>query len=127
MRLQNFKQKIRELKRQTLVVYFISRDPALPWYIKTIAIIVAAYALSPIDLIPDFIPILGMVDDFIIVPLGLALIIYLTPKKILRTAEIKAQQCNERPISYISAIAFILVWIVALLFIAHSIQSKFIT
>ncbi|MBH0067439.1 MAG: uncharacterized membrane protein YkvA (DUF1232 family) [Francisellaceae bacterium] len=127
MRLQNFKQKIRELKRQTLVVYFISREPALPWYVKAIAIIVAAYALSPIDLVPDFIPILGLIDDFIILPLGFALIIYLTPKKILRIAKIKAQQYNEKPISYISAIAVILVWFVALLFIAHSIQSKFIT
>ena len=92
-------------------------------YVKAIAIIVAAYALSPIDLVPDFIPILGLIDDFIILPLGFALIIYLTPKKILRIAKIKAQQYNEKPISYISAIAVILVWFVALLFIAHSILS----
>ena len=73
------RQKAKELKKQTLTVYFASRDPNLSIYIRIIAILVVAYALSPIDLIPDFIPIFGLLDDIIIVPLGLALIIHLTP------------------------------------------------
>ena len=105
------KQKAVALKKQTLIVYFASRDPKLPLHIKIIAILVAAYALSPIDLIPDFIPILGLLDDIIIVPLGLALVVRLTPPEIMDAAKLKAQQSIEKPISYGAAIGVIFIWI----------------
>ena len=60
----------RRLKREALTVYFVARHPATPWWIRLLALIVAAYALSPIDLIPDFIPVLGYLDDLLLVPLG---------------------------------------------------------
>ena len=68
----------KQIKQQTLTVYFAARDPRTPWAVRLLALLVAAYALSPIDLIPDFIPIIGYLDDLLIVPLGLALVVRLT-------------------------------------------------
>jgi uncharacterized membrane protein YkvA (DUF1232 family) len=65
--------RLRALKREALVVYFAARDPRLPWHVRMLAMAIAAYALSPIDLIPDFIPVLGLLDDLVLVPLGIAL------------------------------------------------------
>ena len=121
------KQKAKELKKQTLTVYFVSRDPNLSMHIKIIAILVVAYALSPIDLIPDFIPIFGLLDDIIIVPLGLALIIHLTPPEIIEAAQIKALQSTERPTSYIAAFIFILIWLTILLLSGQWFYHEFIT
>ena len=123
------KQKANELKKQTLTVYFASRDPKLSMHIKIIAILVVAYALSPIDLIPDFIPIFGLLDDIIIVPLGLALIIHLTPPEIIEAAQIKALQSTERPTSYIAAIIFIFIfiWLIILLLSDQWFYHEFIT
>jgi len=121
------KQKAKELKKQTITVYFASRDPNLSMHIKIIAILVAAYALSPIDLIPDFIPIFGLLDDIIIVPLGLALIIYLTPPEIIEAAQIKALQSAERPTSYMAALLFIFIWLTILLLSGQWFYHEFIT
>src|SRR6476619_4285538 len=66
-------QWARSLKRDTLALYLAARDPRVPWYAKAVAACVAAYALSPIDLIPDFVPVIGYLDDIILVPLGIAL------------------------------------------------------
>ncbi len=111
---EKIKQKVKQLKQQTLVVYFASRDPNLPIYIKIIAILIVAYALSPIDLIPDFIPILGLLDDIIIVPLSLALVIYLTPPVVMQATQLKASQSNKKPISYMAAFVIIVIWLLVL-------------
>ena len=121
------KQKAKELKKQTLTVYFVSGDPNLPLATKIIAIFVAAYALSPIDLIPDFIPVLGLLDDIIIVPLGLALVVYLTPPEIIREAQLRALQSVERPISYIAALVFIFIWLAIAIISAQWFYREFIT
>ena len=120
------KQKAEALKKQTLTVYFASRDPKLPLHIKIIAILVAAYALSPIDLIPDFIPILGLLDDIIIVPLGLALVVRLTPPEIMGAAKLKAQQSIEKPISFTAAIVVIFIWITLVLLSAQWLYHELI-
>lgn len=121
------KQKAKELKKQTLTVYFVSRDPNLPMHIRIIAILVAAYALSPIDLIPDFIPILGLLDDIIIVPLGLALVVHFTPPAIIEAAKLKAAQSVEKPTSYVAALIFISIWL-SLLFLSYNwFLQEFIT
>ena len=121
------KQKAKELKKQTVTVYFVSRDPNLSVHIKIMAILVAAYALSPIDLIPDFIPIVGLLDDIIIIPLGLALIIHLTPPEIIEAAQTKALQLTEKPTSYIAGIIFIIIWITIVLLFGHWFYHEFIT
>jgi uncharacterized membrane protein YkvA (DUF1232 family) len=101
------------LKRQTLVVYYAARDPRTPWYVRALAFAVAAYALSPIDLIPDFIPLLGYLDDLVIVPLGLMLVLRLTPREVLAASRLKAEQAAGRPASRGMAAAIIGIWILA--------------
>lgn len=73
----------RDIKRDVQALYLSARDPRVPWYAKAVALAVAAYALSPIDLIPDFIPVFGYLDDLIIVPLGILLAVRLIPPTVL--------------------------------------------
>jgi uncharacterized membrane protein YkvA (DUF1232 family) len=77
--LQRLRQWARTVKRDVLILYFAACDPRVPWYAKVVAACIAAYAFSPIDLIPDFIPVLGYLDDVIIVPLGILLALRLIP------------------------------------------------
>lgn len=101
-----------ELKQQTLVVYFAARDPRTPWLVRLLALLMAAYALSPIDLIPDFIPILGYLDDLIIVPLGLVLVLRLVPPQVKQSAREQASAAAERPVSCAMAVAIVAIWLV---------------
>ena len=116
MTLNSLKQQEIKLKRHTLTVYFIARDPKTPWLVKILAILIAAYALSPIDLIPDFIPVIGYLDDLIIVPLGLLLVIRLTPKQVIESAKQKADQSVTKPVSYLTGVIFVIIWLVILYF-----------
>ena len=84
---------------------------AIPWMIRLLALAVATYALSPIDLIPDFIPVIGYLDDLLIVPLGLLLVIRLLPGDVLAAARVKADAAISRPRSYLAAAVFVFVWI----------------
>jgi uncharacterized membrane protein YkvA (DUF1232 family) len=111
MKISSLKQQAQKLKRQTLTVYFAARDPDMPVLVRLLAIIVAAYALSPIDLIPDFIPVIGYLDDLIIIPLGLALVIRFTPPEVIESAQLKAAQSAEKPVSYTAAAFCIMVWL----------------
>ena len=89
----------RSIKRDVHAVYLASRDPRTPWYAKALAIGVVAYALSPIDLIPDFIPVLGQIDELIILPLGIWLVVQLIPVELMnehRAAAILAKQFPRR-------------------------------
>lgn len=104
----------KSLKQQTLVVYFAARDPRTPWPVRLLALVVAAYALSPIDLIPDFIPVLGYLDDLLLIPLGLALVVRLTPPEVLITAREQARTASEKPVSRGMAAVIVVFWIVAL-------------
>lgn len=100
----------KSLKQQTLVVYHVARDPRTPWFARVLALAVAAYALSPIDLIPDFIPILGCLDELVIVPLGLMLVLRLTPGEVLAAARIKAERAADRPVSRGMAVVIVGIW-----------------
>jgi len=81
--LTRWRDQARALKRETLVLYLAARDPRVPWYAKAVALLTLAYAISPIDLIPDFIPVLGYLDDLVIVPAGLLLARRLIPDAII--------------------------------------------
>jgi len=82
----------------------------MPISARVLALFVAAYALSPVDLIPDFIPILGLIDDIIIIPAGLWLILQLTPAEVIAEAEVKAGESIKKPVSYTAAIFIISLW-----------------
>jgi uncharacterized membrane protein YkvA (DUF1232 family) len=102
----------RMLKRDTLALYLAARDPRVPWYAKIVAACVAAYALSPIDLIPDFIPVIGYLDDIILVPLGIALAIRLIPPSLLDEHRMSASaRIAKRPVSRIGALVIIVIWV----------------
>ena len=101
------------LKRESLVVHYAARDPRLPWHVRVLALAVAAYALSPIDLIPDFIPVLGYLDDLVLVPLGIALVVKLTPDNVLADARERAANAANRPVNRIAAAVIVLLWIAA--------------
>src|SRR5690349_23799392 len=94
-----WKQWARTIKRDAHALYLAARDPRVPWYAKALTIAVATYALSPIDLIPDFVPVLGYVDDLIIVPAGMALVIRLIPPEIMAQHRDMAAAALDRPVS----------------------------
>lgn len=112
--LDRLRERVRALKRQTLTVYFVARDPRLPWPVRLVALAVAAYALSPIDLIPDFIPVLGLLDDVVLIPLGLALVLRLTPPALREQARARAEAVADRPVSRGAAVVIVLVWLALL-------------
>jgi len=99
------------LKRDGHAIYLASRDPRVPWYAKALAIAVAGYALSPIDLIPDFIPIVGYLDELILLPLGIWLVVALIPPDIMVEYRARADEAGQRPTSRGGMIAIILLWI----------------
>jgi uncharacterized membrane protein YkvA (DUF1232 family) len=111
--LHQLRQWARSLKRDVVALYLAARDPRVPWYAKVVAAVVAAYALSPIDLIPDFIPILGYLDDLILIPLGIALAVRLIPPALFAEHRQTATDWQaKRPISRRAAAVIISIWIV---------------
>jgi len=121
--LENLKSRARALKNEAFAVYLAAKDPRTPWYAKALIFFVVAHTFSPIDLIPDFIPILGYLDDLIITPLGLALAIRLIPAEVLAEARAKVASSGlDRSLGYIGAAAIILVWIVSLIGVVYLIR-----
>jgi uncharacterized membrane protein YkvA (DUF1232 family) len=102
------------VKRDVHALYLASRDPRVPWYVKALAIGVAGYALSPIDLIPDFIPVLGYLDDIIIVPLGVLLVVRLIPADIMAEHRESAAAAAERPANRAVAVVIVCIWIASI-------------
>ncbi len=110
--MSRMRQWARGIKRDVVTVYFAARDPLAPMGLRILAAVVAAYALSPIDLIPDFIPVLGYLDDLLIVPLGLLLVMRLMPEAVLVNARAKADTLLAKPRSLFAAACFVAIWIV---------------
>lgn len=104
----------RALKRDVVALWIAARDRRTPWHAKALAGAVAAYALSPIDLIPDFIPVLGYLDDLIIVPCGIALVIRLVPETLMAEFRQEAALWQSRPQSTIAATIIVAIWLLAL-------------
>lgn len=115
----------RNIKRDVHAVWLAARDPRTPLVAKVLALIVAAYAVSPIDLIPDFIPVIGYLDDLIIVPLGIMLVVRLIPPEVMREHRETAAQASERPVSRITAGIFIVIWIVCTAVLFSQIMAAF--
>lgn len=110
---QLWKRWARGLKARIYTVYLAYQDPRTPWYAKVFAACVVGYAFSPIDLIPDFIPILGYLDDLIIVPIGLALAVKMIPPQVLADSQLKAQQAmaEKRPKNFFAAGLIVALWV----------------
>ena len=111
--IERWKKRAKSLQTETRAVYFASRDSRVPWHVRVLAIAIVAYALSPIDLIPDFIPVLGYVDDLFLLPLGVYLLLRLIPSAVM-------EECRERAAregwslgrkGRIAAIVIVLIWV----------------
>ena len=109
--LDGLRTRARALKRDTYALYLACRDPRTPWYAKLLAGAIVAYALSPIDLIPDFVPVLGYVDDLLIVPLGLSVALRLVPAEVMADCRSRALAATERPTSRLAAMVIVAIWI----------------
>ena len=103
----------RAIKRDVHALWLAARDPRTPWYARALALGLAAYALSPIDLIPDFIPVLGYLDDAILLPLGILLAVRLVPPAVMAEHRATAAAAAARPVSRAAAVFIVAVWIVA--------------
>jgi uncharacterized membrane protein YkvA (DUF1232 family) len=101
----------RSIRRDVHAIYLASRDARVPWHAKALALGVAAYALSPIDLIPDFIPVLGQLDELIVLPLGILLVVRLIPPAVMEEHRTAAALAQTRPRSFAGAAIIVVVWI----------------
>jgi len=119
------RQWARLVKRDVHAIYLAARDPRVPWYAKALAFCVTGYALSPIDLIPDFVPVLGYLDDVIIVPLGIVLVIKLIPPEIMAEHRASAAAAQDRPVSRTAAIVIALIWIASIVLAGRLCYSFF--
>jgi uncharacterized membrane protein YkvA (DUF1232 family) len=117
--------RARALKRDVVAVYLAARDPRTPWYATALAIFVAGYALSPIDLIPDFVPVLGFLDDLILVPLGIAAVVAMLPAEVLADSRSAAAEIIDRPVSRLAAIVIVAIWLASIILAAWIIFGYF--
>jgi uncharacterized membrane protein YkvA (DUF1232 family) len=109
--LERWKQKARQLKTEVAALFIAVRHPAVPWYAKLLAAAVVAYALSPVDLIPDFIPVLGYLDDLILLPLGILLVRRLIPPAVLAECRERAlREARSRETSWVAGAVIIALW-----------------
>ena len=111
---QRLRQWARKLQTEVIAMYFVMKHPKTPLYAKVLAAIIVGYALSPIDLIPDFVPILGYLDDVILLPLGIALVIRLIPKNILEACrqEAKINPPATKPTIWVAAYVIVMLWLI---------------
>jgi len=113
--IDSWKTKAKLLKVEVYALYLAYQDPRTPWYAKVTAAIVAGYAFSPIDLIPDPIPILGYLDDLVLLPLGVLLAVKLIPPQVLQDCRAQAQvlMAAGKPINKVAAMVIVLIWLAA--------------
>ena len=111
--LENFRKRVGYLRTETHALYLAARHPRTPWYAKLFVAGVVAYAFSPIDLIPDFVPVLGYVDDLILIPLGIAVAIKMIPPDVLAECRVRARDAAaaRKPVSRIAAAVIVCIWL----------------
>ncbi len=110
-KLERIKQWARTIKRDVIALWIAARDPRVPWYAKALAAAIAAYALSPVDLIPDFIPVLGYLDDLVIVPVGVLLVVRLIPASLMAEFRDQAAVIAQKPRSTTAAVIVVMIWV----------------
>jgi uncharacterized membrane protein YkvA (DUF1232 family) len=120
------KQRARQLKAEVVALYLAARDPRTPWYAKAFLVAIVAYALSPIDLIPDFIPVLGLVDEIVLLPFAIVLAVKMVPPEVM--SECRARAVQQRPGTWmgrIGAAFIVLLWLALIVLAAMWAHSSF--
>lgn len=113
MILSHWKSWARRLKQELYALYLAYRDPRVPWYARVLAAGVLAYAFSPFDLIPDFIPIIGYLDDLILVPLAIAIVLRMIPPGVMAECRERArEEITQKPVNWVAGALMIAVWLV---------------
>jgi uncharacterized membrane protein YkvA (DUF1232 family) len=123
--LRKLGDRARLVKHDTYALYLAARHPRTPWYAKVLGAAVVAYALSPLDLIPDFIPVLGYLDDLIIVPLGIAAVLRLVPADVIADCREQANMRTERRVSWVGAAFMVAVWLLAATWLVVAVRGLF--
>src|SRR3712207_6773085 len=113
MTLERWKRRARQLSAQTYALYLAYRHPRTPWYAKVFAALIVGYVFSPIDPIPDFIPGLGLLDEMVVVPVGVLLAAKMIPRPVMEECHEKAREVaeGEKPVSRLAAVAVVVVWL----------------
>ena len=106
-----WKRRAAELRRETLALYYACRDPRVPWHARLLAAGVVAYALSPVDLIPDFVPVLGYVDDLVLLPLGFLAVRAMVPPAVMEECREKALRLESAPRNWIAGGVIVAIWL----------------
>jgi uncharacterized membrane protein YkvA (DUF1232 family) len=111
--LARWKMRAQQLQAEVYALYLAFHDPRVPWYAKAVAACVVGYALSPIDLIPDFIPVLGYLDDLVLVPLGIALVLRMMPPAVMDECRVRARAelADGKPVSRAAAAVIVTIWV----------------
>jgi uncharacterized membrane protein YkvA (DUF1232 family) len=112
--MSNLKEWARTIKRDVHALYLAARDPRTPWYAKALAVVVAGYALSPIDLIPDFVPVIGYLDEVILLPLGILAVVKMIPPDLMAEHRAAAALAADRPVSRTAAVIIACIWVASL-------------
>ncbi|MHA1303803.1 MAG: YkvA family protein [Candidatus Heimdallarchaeaceae archaeon] len=124
---KNWKKWVTKVKNDSYALYLAYKDPRVSWFARIFAFLVIAYFFSPIDLIPDFIPIFGYLDDFVLVPVGLVLALKMMPKDVLAESREKAKELTnlEKPKSWIIAVIIVIIWVTVISSMIFFIVVKF--
>lgn len=125
--MQSLKNLVKKLKNEVYAVYLASKDSRTPWYARLVAAVVVAYAFSPLDLIPDPIPILGYLDDVILVPLGIWLVLKLIPPSVMAECRTKAEAAKSqgKPTNWIAAGVIVALWLLSGILVVLWLKSFF--
>jgi uncharacterized membrane protein YkvA (DUF1232 family) len=128
--MERWKLRARQLRRETYTLYLAYRSPATPWYAKVFAMGVVAYAFSPVDLIPDFVPVLGYLDDLVLVPLGISLALRMIPPEVMADCRVEAETAlaQGQPANWVAALVIVAIWLLlaalALLLVVRAVQGR---
>ena len=111
--LSTWKQQARLLKREVYALYLAYKDPRVPWYARLFAAVVVGYAFSPIDLIPDFVPVLGYLDDLVLIPLGITFALKLIPSTVMAESRVQADVVMQhgKPVNKVAAVVIVGIWL----------------
>ena len=113
MSFEGWKRRARRLKTETLALYLAYRDPRVPWYARVLAALVVGYVFSPIDPIPDFIPVVGLIDELIVVPIGVWAVLKMVPPGVMAECREEAAKMEGKPVNRTAAIVVVGVWLLA--------------